>query len=180
LVFQGSGADTGGVFRIDHDQAYQQTANFRYQRGKDGPWVDFIWRFDSGEVVSGVPDAAAALSLTAAEQVAIGLSCGGVSAGYGSPLRSCGGLVQSTLITLPATGTENDDHNPDRVKARSLFDVALGTDNLLKSDTRRKISLRLTITNLTNKVALYNFLSTFSGTHFVAPRSYQATLGYAF
>jgi hypothetical protein len=180
LVFQGSGADTGGVFRIDHDQAYQQTANFRYQRGKDGPWVDFIWRFDSGEVVSGVPDAAAALALTAAEQVAIGLSCGGVSAGYGSPLRSCGGLVQSTLITLPATGTENDDHNPDRVKARSLFDVALGTDNLLKSDTRRKISLRLTITNLTNKVALYNFLSTFSGTHFVAPRSYQATLGYAF
>ncbi len=30
--------------------------------------------------------------------------------------------------------------------------------------------------NLTNKVALYNFLSTFSGTHFVAPRNYQAAV----
>jgi hypothetical protein len=29
-------------------------------------------------------------------------------------------------------------------------------------------------------VALYNFLSTFSGTHFIAPRTYQASLGYAF
>jgi len=32
------------------------------------------------------------------------------------------------------------------------------------------------VTNLTNKVALYNFLSTFSGTHFVPPRAYSAGL----
>jgi hypothetical protein len=43
-----------GVFRIDHDQAYQQTANFRYQHRKDGLWGDLIWRFDSGLVVTGV------------------------------------------------------------------------------------------------------------------------------
>jgi hypothetical protein len=36
------------------------------------------------------------------------------------------------------------------------------------------------VTNLTNKVALYNFLSTFSGTHFVEPRTLQASVGYAF
>jgi hypothetical protein len=36
----------------------------------------------------------------------------------------------------------------------------------------------MTVTNLTNKVALYNFLSTFSGTHFVSPRAYQAELGW--
>jgi hypothetical protein len=29
-------------------------------------------------------------------------------------------------------------------------------------------------------VALYNFLSTFSGTHFVTPRSYQVELGFVF
>jgi len=29
-------------------------------------------------------------------------------------------------------------------------------------------------------VALYNFLSTFSGTHFVAPRTLQASIGYTF
>jgi hypothetical protein len=66
------------------------------------------------------------------------------------------------------------------VKARNMFDMAVGTDNLLRSETRNKVSLRLTLTNLTNKVALYNFLSTFSGTHFVAPRTLQASVGYAF
>ena len=33
---------------------------------------------------------------------------------------------------------------------------------------------------LTNKVALYNFQSTFSGTHFVSPRAYQAEIGFVF
>jgi hypothetical protein len=179
LIFQGTAAQPG-VFRIDHDQAFQQTTNLRYQPKKDGPWVDFIWRFDSGEVVSGVPDAAAALLLTPNEQVDIGLSCNGVPATVSAPINSCNGAVKSTLLTLPATGTENDDHNPDRVKARNLFDAAIGTDNLFHSETRNKVSLRLTVTNLTNKVALYNFLSTFSGTHFVEPRTLQASVGYAF
>jgi len=69
---------------------------------------------------------------------------------------------------------------PDRVKPRNLFDVAVGTDNLLRSEGRNKVTLRFTVTNLMNKVALYNFLSTFSGTHFVAPRTYQATAGFQF
>ena len=34
--------------------------------------------------------------------------------------------------------------------------------------------------NLTNRYALYNFLSTFSGTHYVAPRALTVTLGYHF
>jgi hypothetical protein len=32
----------------------------------------------------------------------------------------------------------------------------------------------------TNKVALYNFLSTCSGTHFVTPRTYTAEIGFHF
>ncbi len=54
-----------GVFRIDHDQAYQQNVNLRYQRHKNEEWIDFTWRFDSGLVVSGVPDVAAALDADA-------------------------------------------------------------------------------------------------------------------
>jgi outer membrane receptor protein involved in Fe transport len=42
------------------------------------------------------------------------------------------------------------------------------------------VNVTFSVVNLTNKVALYNFLSTFSGTHFVTPRSYQASLGVSF
>jgi hypothetical protein len=178
LIFQGT-ANVPGVFRIDHDQAYQQTVNLRYQHKKDGLWGTVIWRFDSGLVVTGVPDSAAALLLTAAQQTDIGLACGGFVATFQSPLRKCPGVVTSTLLTLPQAGTENNDHNPDRVKPRSLFDIALGTDNVFKAE-RNKVSLRFTIMNVTNKLALYNFLSTFSGTHFVPPRTYQVSMGYTF
>ena len=41
-------------------------------------------------------------------------------------------------------------------------------------------SLRFTVSNLTNKEALYNFLSTFSGTHFMSPRSETVELGVHF
>ncbi len=86
LIFQGT-ADVGGVFRIDHDQAYQQTVNLRYQHKKDG-MGSLIWRFDSGLVVSGIPDAAAALLLTPAQQVDIGLACNGVTATMTAPLQA--------------------------------------------------------------------------------------------
>jgi carboxypeptidase family protein/TonB-dependent receptor-like protein len=178
LIFQGT-ASVPGVFRIDHDQAFQQTTNLRYQRGKDGLWGAFIWRFDSGLVVTGVPDSAAAMLLTPAQQVDIGLACNGAPATFETPLRACSGAVTSTLLTLPPAGTENNDHNPDRVKPRNLFDVAFGTDNLLHAE-HYKMTLRFTVMNLTDKVALYNFLSTFSGTHFVAPRTYQTSVGYTF
>jgi hypothetical protein len=168
------------VFRIDHDQAYQQTVVTRYQRPHNREWIELTWRYDSGLVVSGVPDVEAALALTAAEQVAIGFSCNGMFATYSSPITACSGVGKSTQLTLPQTGTENDDHNPDRVKPRNLFNAGIGTDNLFHKESGPRWTLRFTVENLTNKVALYNFLSTFSGTHFVAPRTYQASLGYAF
>jgi hypothetical protein len=168
------------VFRIDHDQALQQTAVFRYQRPHNAEWIDFTWRYDSGLVVSGVPDVLAATMLTPSEQVDIGFSCNGVYATLQNPITVCNGVGKSTLLTLPQTGTENDDHNPDRVKPRSLFSAGIGTDNLFHRETGPRVTLRLTADNLTNKVALYNFLSTFSGTHFIEPRSYQASVGYIF
>jgi hypothetical protein len=174
------GGIPAGVFRIDHDQAYQHNANLRYQRHKNEEWIDFTWRYDSGLVVSGVPDVDAALELTAAQQVDIGFACAGTAATLAAPIRACSGMGTSTLLTLPQTGTENDDHNPDRVKARSVFDVGVGTDNLFHKESGPRWTLRFTVDNVTNKTTLYNFLSTFSGTHFVEPRSIQATAGYVF
>ena len=58
----------------------------------------------------------------------------------------------------------------------NLFDLAVGDDNLFNRD-RYKWSLRFTVINLTNKVALYNFLSTFSGTHYVTPRTLHGGTG---
>ena len=75
--------------------------------------------------------------------------------------------------------TENDDHNPPRIASRNLFDVAIGHDNLFHGD-KYKWSARLTVVNLTNKYALYNFLSTFSGTHYVTPRTVSGTIGFHF
>jgi hypothetical protein len=169
-----------GVFRIDHDQALQTTLNLRYQRHKNAEWVSFIWRYDSGLVVSGVPDAAAAMALTPNQQVTIGLACNGTFNTVASPITACGGTVTAKLLTLPQTGQENDDHNPDRVKPRNLLDVGVGTDNLLHAEGQRRILLSLTLANITNQAALYNFLSTFSGTHFVEPRSLRASVGFSF
>ena len=76
-------------------------------------------------------------------------------------------------------GAENDDHNPPRIASRNLFDVSVGDDNLLHGD-KYKVSVQLTAINVANNYALYNFLSTFSGTHYVTPRSLTAEIGFHF
>ena len=195
LIFQGAPL-AAGVFRIDHDQAFQSTGVFRYQH-KNAEWIAFTWRYDSGLVVSGVPDAGSALiggsaGLTPNQQVSIGLACNGVYATVDNPIADCvgpngaQGLVTSKLLTLPQGGydnfpsQENDDHNPDRVKPRNVFDMGIGTDNLFHREGHRRITASVDIANLANKVALYNFLSTFSGTHFLQPRAVMAHIGLVF
>jgi hypothetical protein len=88
--------------------------------------------------------------------------------------------VTSKLLTLPATGTENDDHNPDRVKPRNAFNLGVGTDNLFHREGHTKVTASFEVANLANHVAIYNFLSTFSGTHFLQPRSAIARIGIVF
>jgi len=70
-------------------------------------------------------------------------------------------------------------NNPPRIAPRHLFDIAVGHDNLFHGD-KYKFSLQVTAINVTNKTALYNFLSTFSGTHFVTPRAVTAEVGFHF
>jgi hypothetical protein len=180
-----------GVFRIDHDEKFNQTTHLQYQI-KKGPWVGFNWRYDNGLVAGSVPFATSGLSsdpnfnvdlsgLSADQQFQAGLTCNGVRATPFSPLpASCpGSQYGSSLVKIPAPGTENDDKNPPRIAPRHLFDLALGHDNLFHGD-RYKWNAQLTVINLTNKVALYNFLSTFSGTHYVSPRTITAQVGFNF
>src|SRR5439155_5106477 len=176
-----------------------------------------------------------ASGLTSDQEFQAGSFCGSAHATPTTPLPSpCpAGQFGSTLVSIPAPGTENDDKNPPRIAPRHLFDIAVGDDNLfhgekykwslrltavniptklpsttfcqpsLEPTTLRpavirrswastsnsivpeglrvqtcfgalmvhgdkyKWSLRFITVNLTNKVALYNFLSTFGGTHYV-------------
>lgn len=177
-LFFNSAVNTG-VFRIDHDQALQQTTNFRYQYKNDGPWVAFTWRFDSGEVAGAVATIEDVLALTSAQQATIGFYCGADQATIYQGISACASNYGATRVRIPAPGTYNADHNPPRIAPRSLFDVGMGTDNLFHHD-KFKTTLKFEAVNITNEAALYNFLSTFSGTHWVSPRTYQLTMGFAF
>ncbi len=128
--------------------------------------------------------------LSADQQFEAGLTCNGVDATPPSAANPVGTFISpnnlcpaneygSSLLQIPAPGTENDDHNPPRIAPRHLFDLAVGDDNLFKGD-HYKWSLTLTAVNIANKLALYNFLSTFSGTHYVTPRALTAQLGFHF
>jgi Carboxypeptidase regulatory-like domain/TonB-dependent Receptor Plug Domain len=191
----------GGVFRIDHDEKFNQTTHVQYQPWKQGPWFGMNWRYDSGLVAGAVPFSDGGpvdlSGLSPDQQFQAGLFCTssiGTSRAtppsaanpMGTPIMSDLGVnicpatgYGSTLISIPAPGTENDDTNPPRIAARNLFDITVGDDNLFRGD-RYQWSLRVTAINVTNKVALYNFLSTFSGTHYVTPRAVTAELGFHF
>jgi hypothetical protein len=175
-----------GVFRIDHDEKFNQTTHLQYQIGKRGPWVGFNWRYDSGLVAGAVPfatDTTTPVDLTglsADQQIQAGLFCGSQLPTLSSPLTTCApSQYGSRLVKIPAPGTENDDKNPPRIAPRHLFDLAIGHDNVFGGD-KYKVSLQLTAINITNKYALYNFLSTFSGTHYVTPRALTAQIGFHF
>jgi hypothetical protein len=176
----------GQPFRIDHDQKFQQTTHLQYQPRKTLPWIAMNWRYDSGLVASNPNldtfDHALGF-LDADQQAAVGLFCGSSVATLATPLTqaTCAGQTKfgATRIVFPAPGTFNVDHNPTRIAPRHLFDAAVGDDDLFHGD-HYKWSLRFTVVNLTNQTALFNFLSTFSGTHFVAPRNYTAELGFHF
>ena len=100
------------------------------------------------------------------QQVTIGLACNGVFATVANPLSDCVspggamGKVTSKLLTLPQGGydgfpsQENDDHNPDRVKPRNVFNLGIGTDNLLHREGKRRYTASIEIANLTNVCAL--------------------------
>jgi hypothetical protein len=187
IIFNDPNLETSTLpFRIDHDQAFQQTTHLQYQPSPNGPWYGFNWTYESGLVAGNVPfgtspNVPVSLTyLTPDQQQQAELSCNGVQATLGAPLTSClPSQLKSRLVYIPAAGTENNDKNPPRVLPRNLFDTAVGWDNLFHAD-RYLFNVKLTATNFTNKVSMYNYLSTFSGTHFIPPRMYTAQLSLTF
>jgi hypothetical protein len=189
-------------FRIDHDEKFNETTHLQYQPWKRGPWGGFNWRYDSGLVAGPVPCDGGNCAgeqvpgfvnvsgLSPDQQFQAGLSCNGVFATPPSATNPTGTPIiasdlcpssqyRSIFLKIPAPGTENDDRNPPRVAPRNLFDLAMGHDNIFHGD-RYKWSAQITVINLTNKVTPYNFLSTFSGTHYVTPRAVTAQIGFHF
>jgi hypothetical protein len=117
------------------------------------------------------------LPLTADEEFQAGFACNGQKA---TPTQALPALCPaneftSSLIKIPAPNMGDNDHNPQRIAPRSLFDASIGKDNLFRKE-HYKVNLDLTAINVTNKYALYNFLSTFSGTHYVTPRALTAKI----
>ncbi len=186
-----------GVFRIDHDELNNATGHLQYQPKPNLPWFAFNWRFDSGLVAGPVPCAGSdcpngpngtdtmvdVSNLTPDQQFEGGLYCGTIHATPTTPISPndlCpASMYGSNLVSIPAAGTYNADHNPQRIAPRNLYDIAVGDDNLFHGE-RYKWSARLTVVNLTNAYVLYNFLSTFSGTHYVTPRTVTGTVGFHF
>jgi hypothetical protein len=119
--------------------------------------------------------------LTADQQFEAGLSCNGAKATIGNPIMTDGqpGCIAtqltSSLISIPKPGTEDADLSPTRIAPRNLFDATVGQGNIFRTD-HYKVNLNLTAINFTDKYALYNFLSTFSGTHYVTPRALTAKI----
>ena len=136
------------VFRIDHDENFNETTHLQYQPLKNGPWLGFNWRYDSGLVAGPVPCAGGNCAngpngtdsivdvsgITPDQQFQAGLYCGSVHATPTTPISPTGlcpaSQYGSNLVKIPAAGTENDDHNPPRIAPRNLFDLAMGDDNL--------------------------------------------------
>jgi len=199
---------TGYPFRIDHDEKFNQTTHVQYSIPmRRAPWFGFNWRYDSGLVAGSAPcygltdpNSPCLLSsttlggepaikmvnavgapFTADQEFEAGFACNGVKATpYAALPSTClASQFTSSLITIPAPDTGDNDRNPQRIAPRSLFDASVGVDNVFNGDKRRW-SVRLTAVNVTNKYALYNFLSTFSGTHYVTPRALTGELGFHF
>jgi hypothetical protein len=172
-------APYNNVARPDHDEGLAMNLNFRYQFGRRGPWINSSYRYDGGLVAVAVPDISSALRLTGDEQQQMGLHCGAVFATVTAPLRSCIGPISAARIRIPPPGTENYDRNPPRIAVRNTVDLSVGEDNLIQHENQT-LGVRVEVVNLNNASALYNFLSTFSGTHFLTQRSVSAGLRYSF
>ena len=196
-------------FRIDHDEHFNQTTHVEYAMPfHKSMYYSFNWRYDSGLVAGAAPcynpngansdcDPATAITvngqpgidltyLSADQQFQAGLACSDTGTGKATPtyqIQQCtvAGLTWK-LLALPGLNAEDADKNPNRIAPRNVFDMSLGDDNIFhfgKSE-RYKISASVTAINVTNKYALYNFLSTFSGTHYVTPRTVTGEIAFHF
>ena len=131
------------------------------------------------------------LPLSADEEFQSGLACNGDRATpshlTGTPVAVAGATyyecqanqLTSSLLRCPRPARATTTTTRHACRPRNLFDVTIGKNNIFHAD-HYKLDLDLTAINVTNKYALYNFLSTFSGTHYVTPRALTAKITFNF
>lgn len=188
-------------FRIDHDEEFNLSAYFQYQPWQRGLWLGFNWRYDSGLVAGQTPcfggncaqtttlngQPAVALTdsfgtpLTTNQEFQAGLFCGSQRATPRVALPNPCLLSQygSTLLHVLRPNTKDDDKNPPADRGATSLRSCGGHDNLFHGD-RYRWSAQVSVINLTNRVALYYFLSTFSVTHYLTPRPITGQIGFNF
>ena len=170
-----------GAFRQDHDQVYQQNVNIRYQPKKSNWWTDFTWRYDSGLVVGAINNMAEALALTAAQQSAIGLYCGGAT-GFALMI----GSRHARRLTMARSGStfwlREQRMTIITLRAqsqRNIFHVGMGNDNIFHKERIRTVVRFKHTESVERGFPLQFSLSIQRHTSFPT-QSFQAQIGWAF
>ncbi len=81
---------------------------------------------------------------------------------------------------IPYVHLEHDSLVGDnyRIKSRTVWNVSLGQE--FKLADRKALKVSLDLLNVFDEKGLYNFLSTFGGTHVIPPRTFAARIKYSF
>ena len=82
--------------------------------------------------------------------------------------------------TDPGAGNGRRRPQPAAHPRRAICSIWRSATTISSTATAYKWSARVTVINVANKYALYNFLSTFSGTHYVTPRAVTGEIGFHF
>ena len=170
-------------FRIDHDQKFNATTNLQYVfNTATGAWAALSWRYDSGLVAGAVGSIDDALALTADSAGGDRASSAAVSWRIARQRRStsCDCRRRRDAAPHPRRGHRGRREQSAAHRAASPVRSRASASTTCSATDRAKVRVRFSVMNLTNKEALYNFLSTFSGTHFVTPRAYQFQVGVGF
>ena len=120
-------------------------------------------------------------SFTADQQFQAGLACNGVKATPTNALPAASASHHSSphrcsAFPPPAPGTTTTTRPiaaPQSLRCRARRRQPLPRRQAQGGSSPHRV-------NVTNKYALYNFLSTFSGTHYVTPRAITGEISYSF
>ncbi len=122
--------------------------------------------------------------LTPDQQFQAGLFCGSVFATPTMPISPDPVSARLAIwldLTIDSGGqARKTTTTTRRASPRATYSISLWATTIFFTATSISGASVSRVVNLTNKVALYNFLSTFSGTHYVTPRAISATVTFHF
>ena len=173
-----------GDFRIDHDQKFNTTTNLQYVFNKArGAWAALCLavRLGSGRRRGGQPRRRAGADRRSAggDRILLRQQVGDARRAA-DRRRLLGDERGAKRLNIPAGRDRGRRGQSAAHCAAASVRPRPRRRQPAPHATGAKLRVRFSVINLTNKEALYNFLSTFSGTHFVTPRAYQVQVGVTF